>query len=680
MWRPFLAITALLNLAGAFRDSEPTGEWPTELYRTSSVLGTSVYSVRSNTACKDGLYTFLSPRGEDVAARGPSILDQEGDLVWTSESTTIGAAYNVDVQEYKGNQYLTFWEGDDKINGHGRGTIHMLDQQYIERYQIQGPGGASADFHEFQITRDGTALFTIYETVSVDLRAVRGPERGWVWDSRFVEIDIETNEILFDWRASEHFNVTDVEKPSGSPGWTFGDPWDFFHLHSVDKDAKGHYLISASHTDYLTYLNGSTGDIIWRLGGERSDFEDLSDGRASIFAWPHDARFHDDDKAITLFDNTTPGDKVNRGLLLDVDQSSMKVRVRSEFRAFGHAGVTPESQPQSDGSVQALHNGNVLVSYGKSGAAWTEFTKMGVPMCHTQFGSISSFGTGNPASYRVRKRAWVGKPDTTPAFELNGYEAAVSWNGATEVGRWVLEGSQVPLPIHHSNPDDVEGNNPDPNPNSGKSDDVFSAITTVRRTGFETIINIPFHTDQPFLRVRALDREDQIIGTSAVLPFNATIIESNSPPEPPSESQARHSPALIFAGVSATLVLTACIYFFRRYCWAFCLRGCRWVRGSYRYLPGYRVCDEEENWEDYCANGEQEEGLHIASDTESDDSDVEISELDNPRLSPALLSPALGSRMSWQSSLGSPGSSIGRPVMVRTPSTYSNVSSREKQH
>ncbi|CBF73701.1 predicted protein [Aspergillus nidulans FGSC A4] len=126
MWRPFLAIAALLNLAGAFRDSEPTGPWPTELYRTSSVFGTSTYSVRSSKACKDGLYTFLSPRGEGVAARGPTILDHEGELVWTTESSsTYGAAYNLDVQEYKGKQYLTFWEGDDKAGGHGDGIIHM---------------------------------------------------------------------------------------------------------------------------------------------------------------------------------------------------------------------------------------------------------------------------------------------------------------------------------------------------------------------------------------------------------------------------------------------------------------------------------------------------------------------------------------------------------------------------
>ncbi|KAL4978896.1 ASST-domain-containing protein [Aspergillus desertorum] len=679
MWRAFLAIAALPNLADAFRDSEPTEPWPTKLYRTSSVFGTYTYLVRSSKACKDGLYTFLSPRGEGVAARGPTILDQEGELVWTSESATYGAAYNLDVQEYRGNQYLTFWEGDDKVDGHGDGTIHMLDQQYIERYQIRGPSGASTDLHEFRITRNDTALFTVYDIVSADLRSVRGPERGWIWDSGFVDIDIETNDVLFEWRASEHFNFTDVEKPSGSPGWSYGDPWDFFHLHSVDKDAKGNYLISALYTDHLTYLDGRSGEIIWRLGGNHSDFHDLSMGRASTFAWPHDARFHDDGRAITLFDNTTPGDKINRALLIEVDQSSMNVTLRSEFRAFGHTGVTPESQPQSDGSVQVLDNGHVLVSYGRNGAAWTEFSNIGDPMCHTQFGSISSFGTGNPASYRVRKHPWVGKPDTTLAFELNGHEAAVTWNGATEVVSWVLEGAQVALPIHSSKSDDFDR---DDHPSAGKSDYYFSAITTVQKSGFETIIHIPFHTDQPYLRVRALDKKGQIIGTSATLPFNATIIKSNSPPQSPIGSETNHFEILFFAGCCVTIALGAWIYFFGRRCCTVCLRSRRFIRLSRcQYLcSGHRNGDEEENWEEYYGNEGHEVGLHIATDTESDDSDVEISDLDNPRLSPALRSPGMNSCPSWQSPLGSPGGSIGKPALVRTPSTHSNVSSREKQH
>ncbi|KAL4911926.1 ASST-domain-containing protein [Aspergillus aurantiobrunneus] len=670
-----LATTALLNVAHASRDNaiEPTGPWPTEIYRSSSALGTAVYFARSSPVCQDGLYTLLAPRGEGVAARGPTILDQHGEIVWASEAE-YGAAYNLDVQEYKGESYLTFWEGYDNVDGHGEGTIHMLDSQYIERYTLHGPNGHSADLHEFQITRDDTALFTVYDIVSADLRSVRGPQMGWIWDSRFVEIDIETNNVLFEWRASEHFNFTDVtvDNPD-SAGWTYGHPWDFFHLHSVDKDAKGNYLISALHTDHLTYLDGRTGKVIWRLGGNRSDFEDRSLGkRASTFAWPQDARFRDNDKAITLFDNTTPGDKVNRGVFIDVDQTEMTLDLREEYRAYGHAGVTPEAQPQSDGSVQVLSNGNVVVSYGRNGAAWTQFSKMGVPQCHTQFGSRSRFGTGIPASYRVRKRPWIGQPDTTPAFEINGYLVAVSWNGATEVARWVLEGAEVPLPDSNHDHHDINAD-----PNKATSDIYFSAITTVNKKGFETIISIPWSPlkkEYPYLRVRALDHKNLIIGTSAILPFHRTAADPQRPPRPPSQTKTHHSPALFFAGVGATLGLLVCIFLFRRYCWATCLRSCRQLQlRRYQHLRPHRR-GSESNWEEYYATEEQEVGLHTVSETETDDSDeVEVSVLDNPRLSPAV-----DRASSQQSTLGSADS--GRPMLIRTPSPHSTASAREKQH
>ncbi|KAL4944645.1 hypothetical protein BDV06DRAFT_186739 [Aspergillus oleicola] len=701
MWHQvLLAIAILLNITQASREVEPIGEWPTELYRSSSVFGTAVYVARKSIVCKNG-YTFLSPRGDGVAARGPTILDQDGELIWTSEDETHGTAYNLDVQTYKGEKYLTFWEGYDKVSGHGDGVIHMvcpspsrvlhdtnsiqLDEQYIERYAIQGPNGESADLHEFRITRDDTALFTVYDVQQADLRSVRGPERGWIWDSRFMEIDIETNEVLFDWRASDHFNVTDVtvETPESS-GWTYGHPKDFFHITSVDKDEMGNYLISALHNDHLTYLNGRTGSIIWKLGGNHTDFEDLSNGRASTFAWPHDARFTDDG-AITLFDNTTPDDKVNRGLVIDVDQDNMTVKLRREYRAYGHDGVTPESQPQSDGSVQILENGNVLVSYGRNGAAWTEFSEMGVAMCHTQFGSLSSFGSGTPASYRVKKHSWHGEPDTTPAFEVDGYEAYISWNGATEVAKWVLEGAQVALP--NADPHlDVHGSNPNFPGNDGisdeaKSDTYFSAITTVKKQGFETKINIPANTDHPYLRVRALDKKGLIMRTSAILPFHPTIEEPERPPSPPTETQSQTSPGLFFAGAFAALVIVACIFLVHRYCWSSCVRSCRWLRIGRRRFLALNLRDAESNWEEYYASEEQEVGLHTVSETESDDSDdIEISQLENPRLSPALLSPNPNKSPrspSFQSTLTSADS--GRPMLVRTPSTRSTASSRAKQ-
>lgn len=71
----------------------------------------------------DPRYTFLAPRGDSVAHPGPMILDASGELVWTKYSW--GTVQDFRVQTYKGQDYLTFWQGDEE-DGHGRGSWYMV--------------------------------------------------------------------------------------------------------------------------------------------------------------------------------------------------------------------------------------------------------------------------------------------------------------------------------------------------------------------------------------------------------------------------------------------------------------------------------------------------------------------------------------------------------------------------
>lgn len=75
------------------------------------------------------------------------------------------------------------------------------------------------------------------------------------------------------------------------------------HANSVDKDSEGNYLLSLRHTDALYYIDGESGDIIWRLGGVKSDFEF---GEDVEFSRQHHVRWRgtDGDKMrISILDN-----------------------------------------------------------------------------------------------------------------------------------------------------------------------------------------------------------------------------------------------------------------------------------------------------------------------------------------------------------------------------------------
>lgn len=73
-------------------------------------------------------FYFITPKGWKVPNPGPMIFDYRGELVWAQhfDNEFGGQAYDLMVQEYLGEKFLTFWLGDDRIRGHGSGQFHMV--------------------------------------------------------------------------------------------------------------------------------------------------------------------------------------------------------------------------------------------------------------------------------------------------------------------------------------------------------------------------------------------------------------------------------------------------------------------------------------------------------------------------------------------------------------------------
>lgn len=396
----------------------------------------------------------------------------------------------------------------------------QINSHYEEVYKIHGVNGLSGDLHEFQITRDDTALFAVYEIHQTNLRPAGGPENGWIYDGLFQEVDVETNSLLFQWRASEHFPLQESERDrEDGDGDTQDNPWDFFHINSVDKDWRGNYLISSRYMSCLAYIDGRTGDVLWKLGGKQNSFRDLSDGAATNISWQHHARFQvqydtNSTRMISLFDNASRGEGApennSRGLLIEINEESMIASVVREY--WNSNSISSQSQ----GSMQILENGNVVVGYGYS-AAWTEFTADGEVLCETHFGPMSQFHRGQVLSYRVFKQEWVGLPLTSPSVALSGTEAAVSWNGATEVVTWVLQGASPRREGATDEDEDGSAVTVRQVPESEGLDLEFEFISAVPKTGFETIISIPHGTAYSKLRIIALDKKSSSLGVTEPL-------------------------------------------------------------------------------------------------------------------------------------------------------------------
>jgi len=99
------------------------GRYPQQSFKSSPFRPPRMNTVRWDEQCAQG-YTLLSLRGTAVSSPAGIMLDGRGYLVWMDE--TFGPyVMNLKVQEYKGEQYLTFWSGDISL-GFGLGTYYMV--------------------------------------------------------------------------------------------------------------------------------------------------------------------------------------------------------------------------------------------------------------------------------------------------------------------------------------------------------------------------------------------------------------------------------------------------------------------------------------------------------------------------------------------------------------------------
>jgi hypothetical protein len=245
----------------------------------------------------------------------------------------------------------------------------------------------------------------------------------------------------------------------------------------VDIDADGDLLVSARNTCAVYKIARTTGELLWTLGGRRSDFRM---GAGTRFCFQHDAR-RVSDGVISLFDNAAGPPQLrrqSRAILLDVDESARTARLR---RTYQHPGrfLAP-----NQASARVQPNGNMFVGWGAV-PVFSEFSPDGRLLLN---GVIAS-GKG---SYRAVRSPWTGRPASSPsvATQRRGARLVVwaSWNGATEVARWEVLAGSAPHAL--------------------------SAVRTVERTGFETVVSLP--ATPAHVAVRALDGTGREIGRSRV--------------------------------------------------------------------------------------------------------------------------------------------------------------------
>jgi hypothetical protein len=396
--------------------------------------------------------------------RGPMIVDNHGQVVWFRRVKTF--AINFRTQVYRRKPVLTWWEGEVTKIGTSEGTNLIVDSSYKTIARVDAGNGYKADVHEFLLTPAGTALITVHAEKQIDLTSVGGPAKGNALDSIVQEIDVATGKVLFEWHSLDHVPLTESYSP-------LLDPFDYFHVNSIDVDQDGNLIISAKNTAAVYKLDRKTGAVLWRLGGRESDFQVAANAG---FFYQHDARVHPDG-TLTVFDDGTGAPTYpSRGLRLRLDEQR---KTCSLVAAYPHP--TP-LVATSMGNAQVLPGGGMMVGFGDQPYV-TEFGPAGDVRYDAKF-------DGDAWNYRAFRNVWVGKPATRPvaAIARSGRDALVrvSWNGATETAYWRVDAGPKASALRH--------------------------VKTVPRQGFETTITLD---GVPLaVTVTALDEKRRALGTS----------------------------------------------------------------------------------------------------------------------------------------------------------------------
>src|SRR5262249_39231341 len=154
---------------------------------------------------------------------------------------------------------LSWWQGKIVPPGYGaEGEDVIVNQAYKQIATVHGAEGYSADLHEFRLTKSGTALITSVAPVTAGLSSVGGPRDRAVLDSVVQEIDVRTGSLLWAWHALGHVPVSASKaKPQA------GQPYDYFHINSIQQLPNGNLLISARNTWAVYEISRATGHVLW---------------------------------------------------------------------------------------------------------------------------------------------------------------------------------------------------------------------------------------------------------------------------------------------------------------------------------------------------------------------------------------------------------------------------------
>ncbi len=193
--------------------------------------------------------------------------------------------------------------------------------------------------HDFDMTPEGNVLAILWEPVSETNKSTLGISQEF-WSDKIVEIDYDTQNIIWQWSLQDHLNLQKVNVTRGQKELSHVNSLEYIPASNSFNGAASAIFSSRTLSD-IFILNLETNEIDWQWGSGELD-------------GPHDPSLLDNGNVL-IFDN---GESRGWSRAVEVDPNTNQIVW--EYRASDLAA-------DRISGAQRLPNGNTLITEGTEG-------------------------------------------------------------------------------------------------------------------------------------------------------------------------------------------------------------------------------------------------------------------------------------------------------------------------
>lgn len=233
----------------------------------------------------------------------------------------------------------------------GDNYFHTMDNTYSAVDSYTTVDGYDLDSHDFLMLPNGHVMLIGDDPEIMDMSQIveGGDTAALVIGSVIQELDAAKN-LVFQWRTRDHYDILDTNTDLTAGRIRYS------HVNAIEVDHDGNIMISSRHMSEVTKIDRDTGQIIWRMGGNKNEF--TLEGDTQWFSRQHDIRRLDNGH-VTVYDNGNLNDpQESRAVEYALDEENMIATRVWEFRN------DPPIYAGAQGSARRLPGGNTLIGWG----------------------------------------------------------------------------------------------------------------------------------------------------------------------------------------------------------------------------------------------------------------------------------------------------------------------------